>query len=1473
MGLKKPRCYQNVLKVSDEAYDDYVQNGNHGAVLSALVPSSSLTVRENERPLHFYDSSEYEVEVKAFPVKGIGLPFVENAGPKGRWASCTVTGYDARLDMFRVAWTAGARTGPAMLRKMYVCVEGTSALHAASRIVVALRNRSRAQSLMLYWKIVANMPKRDGLSADSVNAILSFALPSAEARTNAFTDELLEQVNDEYEQIGNQLILEANREVIGKEMPNVKLPEDVVKRKCVPKQGTIGIPKYSFEMRREKIVNESAYLSEANAILALQLAQEASYAATTCKIFGTDRYHKDISSLGQPKSVELADYISFQNQFNHTTMRQLRDAWIQHMGRTVRMHATQIGKEGYDPAATDRKMYEQSRLRNLLTRLNYFLKNVLYDITKDCILEYAKFIQNASSAQVKILDEGKISVEYDISREIKESPHSTITKAMRQEFMNVAQARSPCPLFQLHIRVSEAKLTLNESAMVERNEAISKWIQENPEDSCPLTPVEPIVGHIFEYSTPLDDFTQHILGQFDKFLEKLHGLELVERLVMDRLFWPNQENIDAVDPKSQWVIDARATIEKSIEDAVEPVRSYLKHFDQFQDFLNVDISEYLKSKIKNIASTSGEGEDEVIVAPIPVEELRRLVAYHIQAETDVSAAIHDHGVNLGMFTLDTSKMRTMLIKKHQEIRKSMLTGHRSYCDMLAKSILTRFEAISEKFATVPKDIEELTQLQDYIDSVPSLVAPLKSEIASMIADNKLLDNFNFSVTDDHSRRMWTAVSWPVNLDSQMTRVKWAMDERKAKYAKQMESEQERFEREIEAIQEEVNRFATYDLLAQVEDTAHHGETIKTKLEQAQASATVYNARETLFGKEVTEYENIAIAKKQFEPYYMLWSTSNEWISSHKSWTSDPFLNLNSETIEKAVDSFAVSIQKAFKYFSTAGNDACSEIAETIKGQIEAFKPYVPLIVALRCPGMKERHWANISEKLGFSLEPDASFTFQTVLELNLVDHLEAICKVSESATREYQIEQALFNMKGQWQNVDLQIVSYRETGTSVLKGVDEIQAILDEHITMTQAMNFSSFKGPFEGAIEEWNHTLQTVSEVLEEWLAVQRNWLYLQPIFESPDINKQLPTEGKRFATVDKNWRQTLALAQSNAKCLEFCDNEKLLEKFRESNKFLDMVQKGLSDYLEVKRSSFARFYFLSNDELLSILSESKDVKLVQPHLKKCFEGIVKVTFEEDLTITYMISAEGEKVKLSECVDPNNKNVEFWMLEVESMMKHSIRDIMHQAIKDYAITDRTIWIQKWPGMCVLNGSQLHWTREMEELMDECGAEGVKVMLDRQLNQLADMVTLVRGDLDKMTRITMGALTVIDVHARDVTTKLCNLKVSSKGDFLWSSQLKYYWDNDLFSQMVTSKRKYGYEYLGNSMRLVITPLTDKCYLTLMGALQMILGGAPAGPAGTGKTETTKDLAKALAKQCVVFNCSDGLDFIAMGKFFKVCPNL
>merc|ERR1719183_3477743 len=110
-------------------------------------------------------------------------------------------------------------------------------------------------------------------------------------------------------------------------------------------------------------------------------------------------------------------------------------------------------------------------------------------------------------------------------------------------------------------------------------------------------------------------------------------------------------------------------------------------------------------------------------------------------------------------------------------------------------------------------------------------------------------------------------------------------------------------------------------------------------------------------------------------------------------------------------------------------------------------------------------------------------------------------------------------------------------------------------------------------------------------------------------------------------------------------------------------------------------------------------------------------------------------------------------------------------------------------------------------------------------------------------------------------------------NFNWQQQLRYYWEqdpniDDCLIRQVDACILYGHEYQGALSRLVITPLTDRCWMTITGSFDLKLGAAPAGPAGTGKTESTKDLAKALARQCVVFNCSDQIDYKMMGKLYS-----
>lgn len=264
----------------------------------------------------------------------------------------------------------------------------------------------------------------------------------------------------------------------------------------------------------------------------------------------------------------------------------------------------------------------------------------------------------------------------------------------------------------------------------------------------------------------------------------------------------------------------------------------------------------------------------------------------------------------------------------------------------------------------------------------------------------------------------------------------------------------------------------------------------------------------------------------------------------------------------------------------------------------------------------------------------------------------------------------------------------------------------------------------------------------------------------------QQLPLEGKRFATVDRMWRKTTDTAKRNPLILKVCASHKLLDQFIEANKLLESVQKGLADYLETKRLAFARFFFLSNDELLQILSQTKNPLAVQPHLRKCFEAIETLDFADNLEISAMTSKEKERVPFDKPMFPTG-NVEAWLGEVERRMRSSVRAQVESSMKAYATVERKQWVRDWPAMVVLAVSAIYWSAECEEAITK---NTVHEYLQKSSSDLLDLTELVRGKLSSQERMTLGALITIDVHARDVVAELAEANIGNVSDVVLQEQ-------------------------------------------------------------------------------------------------------
>ncbi|KAL8004079.1 putative AAA+ ATPase domain, dynein heavy chain region D6 P-loop domain-containing protein [Plasmopara halstedii] len=538
----------------------------------------------------------------------------------------------------------------------------------------------------------------------------------------------------------------------------------------------------------------------------------------------------------------------------------------------------------------------------------------------------------------------------------------------------------------------------------------------------------------------------------------------------------------------------------------------------------------------------------------------------------------------------------------------------------------------------------------------------------------------------------------------------------------------------------------------------------------------------------------------------------------------------------------------------------------------SVKRAMPTLKLCRGEPFKDDHWTQLFRKLGFPRSVDKNnLIVQHFIDafpiLELPATLQFVKVLHARAQGEVTIRDALQELRAWTETAELALLAHVHDGrrVAIIKDWKDLTLALGDNQSLLASLKESQFFKPFEVEARQYEIKMSTLDQVLTHLNIIQRKWVFLEPIFSKG----ALPSEQSRFRRVDEEFIDIMGSVENDPKLFNLADElifPQLVERLTTMVDQLERCQKALAEFLEEKRSRMPRFYFIGDEDLLEILGQAQNPTVIQSHLKKLYQGVHRVEFSERQDqIVAMLSASGERVDLLTPVAVTS-NVEEWLEVFTEEMRRTIR-----VLTTRCVNARAPDYQAFPSQVLCLTEQIRFCSQAEAAIRNGQVQDLKQTLQDTLRELTS--------LDLSTELLMSlkikSLVLDLVHHIDVCDQLLAANCRSGIEWIWQKQLRFYLDTQKASndsatcliKMNDAEFAYTYEYQGNAPKLVHTPLTDKCYLTLTQGMHMGFGGNPYGPAGTGKTESVKALGGQFGRQVLVFNCDEGIDFQSMGRIF------
>ena len=593
----------------------------------------------------------------------------------------------------------------------------------------------------------------------------------------------------------------------------------------------------------------------------------------------------------------------------------------------------------------------------------------------------------------------------------------------------------------------------------------------------------------------------------------------------------------------------------------------------------------------------------------------------------------------------------------------------------------------------------------------------------------------------------------------------------------------------------------------------------------------------------------------------------------------------------------------------------SSILNEIAVNFEEISPYLVQLTQLYNGKMQTRHWETLFEECGQSHQYNQNITIRQLITLGILSNADKINEITNSSHGESQLENDFKNLKSYWDDVDFPIKdafllssNNKPKESQIFKSIfdddeefedirlaplEPLRAEINNSAIVLNSMMKNVFVHGIIDNVRDLARNLDHIIQILDQWEKFECNWVILSNLMLQKYILSCIPSQASSFESVEDKWHEIAKFTVSNKKLLKVCAFPDLYGSLMEMNENFESVFSSLIILVDKKRELVPRFYFLSNNEIITLLSTT-DFPTFSSQIVKTMMHINRFVYQKDkdstislnlnvslnaitdsddafanynfsdLTITGLIGDDGNTLQFINPI-PINGPIEKWVPNLYSSMRDATKEAVAVSMSKYTSSGLDDWIMSVTSYVAMITAQVLFTRDIEDCFNnlETNPKIFLSYLSTLKHKIQDMNNLMTTPLSAIELTKISSLISIFISMFE-KTKMFNdrlLQYSNSPNMLsqdgvdyiqqtWHDMLKFKYDTttmDIAIQFGNYIWGHEHEYWGKASTLMLTTTVEKVILNMCQARVYDQVPLIYGPYGVGKTEIIRTFASYLGK--------------------------